>query len=223
MLASSRKSASKFRLAAVVLIAMMVSGFTGDAQANSSQVPVVGHTNTVVSANIESIEGIKNFERVNAGLLRGAAPSDDAVRKLASRGVKTIVDLRHSGPGASHEEKLSDELGIEYVHIPLGFGAPEPAKVKRVLAIINNPEKQPVFLHCRQGADRTGMLVGMYRMIYQGWNFEPVYEEMRRHHFKPWLVLMKSQVKNCLENEELDVSTKQRAELTSQAELEATL
>ncbi len=141
---------------------------------------------------------INNFEQVNEHILRGAAPSDQNIRLLAKSGVKTILDLRMPGPAVEHESAMANQLGVNYIHIPLGFTSPDLSEMKRILAILNQSEKQPVFVHCRQGADRTGMTIGMYRRIHDKWEFKKTYGEMRKHHFKPVFLGMKSAVKTCL-------------------------
>ena len=35
-----------------------------------------------------------------------------------------------------------------------------------------------VLIHCYHGADRTGLISGMYRIIYQGWTVADAKEEM---------------------------------------------
>jgi protein tyrosine/serine phosphatase len=137
---------------------------------------------------------IPNFQIVSKELWRGSAPSESDLTELAKRGVKTVVNLRKPGAGTSKEETYARKLGLKYVHIPMGFGSPSPKSINQFLAIVTNPEYQPVYVHCLQGADRTGSVVGVYRMLVQGWTFDKAYSEMRSHHFKPWLVTMKHTV-----------------------------
>lgn len=40
-------------------------------------------------------------------------------------------------------------------------------------------ESVPLLIHCYHGADRTGLIAGMYRIVYQGWTVEQVKNEMR--------------------------------------------
>jgi len=141
---------------------------------------------------------ISNFEQVNETILRGAAPTDENLRLLAKSGIKVVVDLRQPGSAVKHESTVAQELGMKYIHIPLGFKSPHLSEMSRILGILSDSEKQPVFVHCRQGADRTGMTIGMYRRIHDKWEFGKTYEEMRKHHFKPVFLGMKSAVKTCL-------------------------
>lgn len=163
-------------------------------------IPQVVHAQSSASGLDQTILkeiSISNFEQVNDKILRGAAPSDENLRLLAKSGVKTIVDLRMSGPAVNHESGVAQQLGINYVHVPLGFKSPDLSEMTRVLGVLNDSEKQPVFVHCRQGADRTGMTIGMYRRIHDKWEFEKTYGEMRKHHFKPVLRGMKAAVRKC--------------------------
>ncbi|CAN5305456.1 hypothetical protein BH11CYA1_BH11CYA1_38600 [soil metagenome] len=137
---------------------------------------------------------ISNFDIVSEGLWRGAAPSNHGMKKLAESGVKTIVDLRLTGQGAAEEASVAKKLGIKYIHLPLGFMGPSLLKVAQFLNIVNEPKNQPVFVHCRYGADRTGALVAVFRVIHDHWSFNQAYSEMRSHHFKPWLASLKRMV-----------------------------
>lgn len=154
---------------------------------------------------------ISNFDIVSEGLWRGAAPSNQALQKLQESGVKTIVDLRMAGPGAAEEANNAKKLGIKYIHIPLGFMGPSLFKVAQFLNIVNDPANQPVFVHCRYGADRTGALVAVFRVIHDHWSFNQAYSEMRSHHFKPWLASLKRMVARVGGNTEVQQELKSLA------------
>lgn len=146
---------------------------------------------------------ITNFERVNSVLLRGAVPSDKGLEALRDAGVKTVLNLRLKGESASTEELKVKKLGMNYVHFPLGFSTPDTRTLGRILRVIMDKQMQPVFVHCRQGADRTGMIVAIYRMLVDNWEFKDAYAEMRKHHFKPFLLVLKEAVRNCQAQGEL--------------------
>jgi len=143
---------------------------------------------------------IDNFDKVSTEIWRGAAPSDEAIKHLAGHGFKTVVDLRMSCGACHHEQALVHNLGMKYIHIPMGLKKPSIQQIVSFLRVVNNEQNQPVFVHCRQGADRTGMLVAIYRILVQHWPYADVYDEMRLHHFKPWLAGMKRTVELVAEN-----------------------
>ena len=51
------------------------------------------------------------------------------------------------------------------------------------LEIVTDPEKRPVFVHCMHGADRTGTMVAVYRIVVEGWDKEKAIDEMRNGPF----------------------------------------
>lgn len=158
----------------------------------------------LLDANILKKVSIGNFEQINGSILRGGLPSDANLKLLAQAGVKTILDLRMEGGGAEHEEIVVKSLGMEYIHIPLGFTSPEHQDMVKAVKVLANSTDKPVFVHCRQGADRTGMVVGLYRRLAQSWDFNKTYSEMRKHHFKPFLISMKKVVEDCNSDQELN-------------------
>lgn len=137
---------------------------------------------------------VGNFERVSAKLYRGGAPSATALKELKAAGVKTIVNLRYPGGASAKEEVNAKNIGLEYFNVPMGYTEPNTKKVSSVLDILHDPTKQPVYIHCMQGADRTGMICGIERIIGDNWEYDKVYSEMRGHKFKPFLIPMRRYV-----------------------------
>jgi tyrosine-protein phosphatase SIW14 len=125
---------------------------------------------------------LPNFHQVNQQLYRGGQPKDGGLRKLKDLGVKTIVNLRGEDAHTRAESEEAHSLGLRYYSISLpGFSRPKDEEVERVLGIINAPENQPIFIHCRRGKDRTGTIVACYRISHDGWTAEQAKEEARRY------------------------------------------
>ncbi|HEY9869687.1 MAG TPA: protein-tyrosine phosphatase family protein, partial [Candidatus Obscuribacterales bacterium] len=59
--------------------------------------------------------------------------------------------------------------------------------INKFLSIVKNPRMQPVYVHCQQGADRTGCMVAIYRIDRQGWGPTQAYREMLSFNFHPIL------------------------------------
>jgi protein tyrosine/serine phosphatase len=72
----------------------------------------------------------------------------------------------------------------------------DPNAVKRALSAITDPANQPVFLHCAQGRDRTGVVVAVYRMEVDGWSNAEAEAEMQTFGFHDAWVQMKSFVRS---------------------------
>lgn len=147
-------------------------------------------------ADIDTKGAISNFENFAPNLYRGSQPSLEALQALQAKGVKTIINLRLDKEEAAQEKNWCAKHGIKYVGMPMGFKTPKAEEVMSFLGIVTNPQMQPVYLHCRYGSDRTGTMVGLYRVIVQNWSFDKAYAEMRKHHFKPFLMSLKHTVRD---------------------------
>ncbi len=123
--------------------------------------------------------GLPNLFRVSDHYYRGAQPTAAGFQQLSKMGVRTDVNLR-----SMHSD--TDKLGsvpIAYQHISFKAWHPEHDDVVRFLKIVTNPANQPVFVHCQHGADRTGMMTAVYRIVVQGWSKDDALDEMTQGGF----------------------------------------
>lgn len=122
------------------------------------------------------IPGVPNVFKVDEGVYRSAQPSAEGVRNLRERGFETILSLR-----SLHSDRAAiGETGLAYEHIRMKAWRPTEAEVVRFLQIVCNPKRQPVLVHCQHGADRTGAMCALYRVLVQGWSKEEALREMRQ-------------------------------------------
>jgi protein tyrosine/serine phosphatase len=134
------------------------------------------------------LPGVPNLGRVDARLLRGGQPNAEGFRALAAHGVTLVVDLRNGDERGESERELVTSLGMNYVAIPMsGWRTPQPEQVERFLELLQDDDGGAVFVHCRRGAERTGVMVAAYRMTAQGWSPEEVRVEMDAYRFRAWL------------------------------------
>jgi protein tyrosine/serine phosphatase len=132
--------------------------------------------------------GLPNLHQVNDRLYRGAQPRKGTIKKLAEVGIKTVINLRGADDRTKDEETEAKAAGLAYFSIPLpGLGRPSDDEIARILAIIDAPENQPVFVHCKRGADRTGAVVAIYRITHDSWTVEQALAEANRHGMS-WIV-----------------------------------
>lgn len=114
--------------------------------------------------------GLPRFHQVSERLFRGGQPRAGGIRRLAELGVNTVVNLRGASARTRSDEAEARALGLNYFNVPLPvWGRPDEARVRRVVEIIAAPESGRVFVHCKDGVDRTGTVVALYRIIHEGW------------------------------------------------------
>ena len=125
---------------------------------------------------------LPNFHKVNDNLYRGGQPMNGGLKKLAGLGIKTVVNLRGDGEEVRNEEATVNDLGMRYVSVPMSnLGRPTDGQIRQVMEIIETDANAPVFIHCRRGADRTGVVVAVYRIIHDGWTADRAIEEAKRY------------------------------------------
>ena len=120
------------------------------------------------------LAGCSNAYKVSNVLYRGAQPSAKGFKKLATNGIKTIVNLRSS----HSDRKALEGVQVDYIEIPIEAWEPRPEHVEQFLGVVTDPNRQPVFVHCQHGADRTGAMVAAYRVVVQGWSKDKALNEM---------------------------------------------
>lgn len=130
--------------------------------------------------------GIANFHQVDQNVYRGAQPTGEGLKNLASLGVKTIIDLRHGKDHSDSEEKAAEALGLRYINVPMeGLDAPTDQQISGLMKVLNSADQAPVFVHCREGRDRTGTVVACYRITHDHWSNNQALEEAKEFGLHP--------------------------------------
>jgi protein tyrosine/serine phosphatase len=117
-----------------------------------------------------------NLFRVTPTLYRSAQLSQADVAELKTLGIKNVVGLRafHS------DDDWLKNSGIKARRIKIYTWAVDDDNVVAALQAIRAAEKEgPVLLHCWHGADRTGLVTAMYRILYQGWSKAQALDELQ--------------------------------------------
>ena len=138
---------------------------------------------------------LPNFRQVNAELFRGGQPQKGGLQRLSELRIKTIINLRENDGLASQEEAEARALGFRYFNVPLdGFRRPSDEEVDKILALVTDVENQPVFVHCKRGSDRTGMVIAIYRILFEGWATEDAKAEAKKYGLGFWQHGMKDYI-----------------------------
>ena len=133
---------------------------------------------------------LPNFFKVTDDLYRGGQPTAEGMRELKKMGIKTVINLRSYH---SDRDKIG-ETGLAYEHIYMKTWHPEDEEVVRFLQIVTDSDRRPAFVHCQHGADRTGTMCAIYRVVIEGWSKAEAIREMVEGDFgfhKIWQNLLK--------------------------------
>ena len=126
------------------------------------------------------LTGVPHFGEVTPTLYRGGQPTREGFGKLAAMGIKIVVDTGRS----KQDEELMGHLGLRYVVLPWYCPFPKDKVFAEFLKVVKeNPDKK-IFVHCRLGEDRTGMMIASYRMALQGWSADEALDEMHEFGYR---------------------------------------
>jgi protein tyrosine/serine phosphatase len=138
--------------------------------------------------------GIVNFDAVIDGRIwRGGQPVvPGSWSFLKSIGIKTVVKLNFPEEGVDDGAVSAGLTVLSFSVQPRDFwgsiGGPQLEDVRAAATALADPAKQPVYVHCLHGQDRTGIVVGVYRVLHDGWTTDEAYREMRAYGFHPELI-----------------------------------
>ena len=131
---------------------------------------------------------IKNFHEVDSTLLRGAKPTQAQLQELKDNGVKTIISFCTNYNPQNPQTKTPPEeanwaknLGIKFHWLPFqSTKNPKQSYIDNFFNITDEArkKKEKVFIHCRHGADRTGLFSAIYRLRNQDIKLSDVIKEL---------------------------------------------
>jgi len=144
-----------------------------------------------VSARDEVSKFERKFVEVVAGkIYRGLQPGDtEDYAYLRKMGIKTSLNLRkYLWWQERSRHKRTEAEGFLYRHagMPTLWMEPKDPEVEAALGALNDQSLQPIYVHCRLGKDRTGMVVALYRVLQQQWSGCRAWKEWKSFGYLAW-------------------------------------
>lgn len=123
----------------------------------------------------QPVPGVRNLHKITEQLYRCAQPTPEEMATLEKMGIKTVINLRD----IHNDIEKAQATRLRLLHIEMSAQDIETERIARVLALLRETEHAPFVIHCQHGADRTGVVCAMYRMVEQGWSRDDAIQEMR--------------------------------------------
>lgn len=131
-------------------------------------------------------DDLPNFAEVETGIYRGGQPTAEGWEKLKAMGVTDDLKLNPESEASDDQAQYVDGVWLHYWPINLWeqtFGEPKRWALNCAVSSIH----PGTYIHCSHGQDRTGLIVGLYRLQVEHWSKCSAYAEMRAHGFHPEL------------------------------------
>ena len=119
-----------------------------------------------------------NLYKVDSLLYRSEQLVSEDKAVIQNIPIKSIINLRYfTRSGDKKVFKTTD--GVRLINHPLLTWRIKAPEIAATLKLIKERQKEgAVLIHCYHGADRTGIMVAMYRIIYHNWTIEQAKKEM---------------------------------------------
>ncbi len=119
-------------------------------------------------------KALHNMYMVDTGVYRAAQPEANGFTELEQMGIKEVLNLRRF----NHNDKSAEKTGLTFHHIRMWASNCDWDKAVEALRIIKN-RKGPILIHCKHGADRTGLVIALYRIVFQNWSKDDAIDELK--------------------------------------------
>jgi protein tyrosine/serine phosphatase len=135
---------------------------------------------------------VPKLRRVSEGIYRSGRADEKGFTELVkTKHIKTVINLENVSYYVNQEAGWAKKQNVVFYSFPTSAWAyPNDAKVDQILNLMADPENYPILIHCQHGEDRSGLMVGLFRVYKQGWTPEAAYTEMLNMGFHKLLFVL---------------------------------
>jgi protein tyrosine/serine phosphatase len=112
-----------------------------------------------------------NFHRISDNTFRSSQPTMWQLRRVVRQyGIKTIINLKGANLDSAYwafEREQCEKLGVKLIDVEIkSRGTPWPEDLRRAKSLFESIE-YPMWMHCKAGADRTGIYATFFQYFHQ--------------------------------------------------------
>lgn len=115
------------------------------------------------------VETIINYYELSDGLVSSGQPTPEEFEALRDAGYQLIVNLvpTDASMALANEQEIVENLGMEYIHIPVIWDSPQVGDVEKFFSVMQNNRDKKMFLHCEVNY-RASSFLYVYRRKFLG-------------------------------------------------------
>ena len=118
--------------------------------------------------NHSALEKIRAYHPLNERITTAGQPTAEQFNIIKLENFDLVINLAlPDSPGAIVDEfELMNQLGMEYIHIPVDFTAPSISDLYTFFATLDQYHDRRIFIHCALNK-RVSVFMYLYRRIRQ--------------------------------------------------------
>ncbi len=121
-----------------------------------------------------SSSNVENLYKVDDGVYRCGQPNTSAFKELEGMGVKEVLNLR-----SFHDDKEeASATSLILYQVKMKASDSDWDEAVKALSIIKN-RQGAIAIHCMHGSDRTGLIIALYRLVFQNWTKDEAIDELK--------------------------------------------
>ncbi|WP_180029028.1 hypothetical protein [Acinetobacter sp. YH16032] len=126
----------------------------------------------------KELSSIPHFQFVHEHLFSSGQPNEEQLKSIKAYGIDTIINLAFNDatPNLNHEDRLSAEIGLNYIQVPIDPEFPHDDQCLFVLDLIDHLVKEKmVWIHCTEN-HQCSSLIYLYRLHYMNMDLPTAHE-----------------------------------------------
>ncbi|KVL14370.1 dual specificity protein phosphatase family protein [Burkholderia cepacia] len=163
------------KLAFIAALSVTLSGLVQPAHADPAS-EVSARPRPIKWAQGVTDAHVNNLHRITPTLYRSAQLSRADVPELQKLGIRKVISFRSFH--ADDSILAGTQIKMQRIRINT-WDIRDEDMVAALKALRTADQDGPVLIHCQHGADRTGLVSALYRMVYQGWTREQALDELQ--------------------------------------------
>ncbi|OKH21159.1 protein tyrosine phosphatase family protein [Chroogloeocystis siderophila] len=124
---------------------------------------------------------IYNFLQVSDAIATAGQPTAQQFADIKAAGYEVVVNLAlpASTNAITNEQKIVEDLGMDYVHIPVIWEKPTLEDIERFFNVMQANTNKKVFVHCAMNM-RVSAFMYLYRVIHEQTSVEEAKQDLQR-------------------------------------------
>jgi len=129
----------------------------------------------------KEIENIYNFLQLSDSIATAGQPVESHFTDIKAAGYEVVVNLAlpSSTNAIAKEQKIVEDLGMHYVHIPVLWEKPTLDDIERFFDVMQANADKNIFVHCAMNM-RVSAFMYLYRIIHEHINTEVAKQDLQK-------------------------------------------